>query len=284
MSNQDNDLSIIEAKSLLGFKPNDNPNEKEIKKAFKNLAMQVHPDTNPGDDDPELFNRLIKAKDVLIQIEKTYLLPMGIGEMMSGNVYNGFKTICGECQGSGLLDKYTCDSCHGAGGKQINHDGLIMQDICDKCGGPGIIEIPCKLCDKGHKIFTDTLKIPAGTRPETIFSLGNGINIQVILKKERKNFNIVGNDIVGSILVPWTKMIFGGTHITKDPKNTPIEIDINSNSISGTLIRLHNKGFKGSNGERGDLVFKIYPIVPKQEEMQSTPLKLAMMALKKAGY
>lgn len=277
-------LSKDEAKTILNLPLKEDISKEDIKKAFKILAKKSHPDHNGGENNLDEFVLITKAKEILLKEERIYLLPLSIGELMAGTLLHGFKTICGTCHGLSVLERNECPDCHGTGGKEKHHDNLIVRDFCETCGGKGVIEKICPACHEGHKIFAETLKIPAGTKPETILTTSTGEMIQIILKKEKNRvFSVRDNDIYGSTRVPWTKMIHGGIHIAKDPNETPIELKIKPGSPSGTTIRIPNKGFRSKDGN-GSIIFKIYPIVPKPDDVSGTALKLAIAALSRSGF
>ncbi len=62
--------------------------EDEIKKAYRRLARQLHPDVNPGDDAAEKFKEVTHAYDVLSDAESRRRYDMGGNENLGG--FSGF--------------------------------------------------------------------------------------------------------------------------------------------------------------------------------------------------
>lgn len=162
--------------------------EKTLKTAFRRLAMQYHPDRNPGDKDAEhKFKEINKAYDVLKDPQKRAAYdrygheafegassmggnPFGAGfSGMGGGFANIFEDIFGEMMGAGARKR----SAHRRGddlsynvqisleeafsGKTIEID-LPTKITCRTCKGSGKTEkskvVTCSACYGSGKIRT----------------------------------------------------------------------------------------------------------------------------------
>src|SRR5947209_11304064 len=68
-----------------------NASEAEIKKAYRKLARQYHPDRNPGDKRAEeRFKEISQANDVLSDADKRKAYDRGTGPFAGFNMPGGF--------------------------------------------------------------------------------------------------------------------------------------------------------------------------------------------------
>jgi molecular chaperone DnaJ len=154
--------------------------EKDIKSAYRTLALKFHPDRNPGDKAAEdSFKEAAEAYAVLADTDKRHMYDRfghaGLGGAATGgfdpNVFTGFEDILG-----GLGDVFGLGEIFGGGGgrrrggpqrgSDLRYDLEISfeesargsettlqiprQDACDTCGGngaaPGSKPTPCQQC------------------------------------------------------------------------------------------------------------------------------------------
>jgi len=150
-----------ESLKILGFSPDQNPDETDIKKAFKKLSVQYHPDRNPNDPSSEQkFKEINAAYQQLTnpQPEQSFPDP-GSGfyadpfeffkragfssnrdeesfeplPIITINKKLSFKESVLGCEKTINYSKYVpCNSCNGEGFKRTS-------DQCKTCDGKGII-------------------------------------------------------------------------------------------------------------------------------------------------
>ena len=173
----------------------------EIKKAYRKLARENHPDSHPGDKQAEeRFKKVAEAYDVLGDETKRKEYDE-FKSMMNSGGFTGrsarptrgadvetqitldFReavkgtTIpveltgeapCTDCHGSGSATgkTTTCPDCHGSGFVSEQKGAFGMSRPCTRCGGTGqIIEDPCQTCSGSgtvRRTRSITVRIPAG--------------------------------------------------------------------------------------------------------------------------
>src|SRR5690554_6938236 len=170
--------------STLGVGKNSSPDE--IKKAYRKLARQYHPDHNPGDNSAaDKFKDVKKAYDILSDPARKQQYDSygftgdeqpGAGGFGGGFQGGGFGvnfedifesmfgadkeisvrvlTACEECKGTGAragTSRSQCSNCHGSGQIKVMQNtllGRMMQvKACPHCNGTGtVVTDPCPNC------------------------------------------------------------------------------------------------------------------------------------------
>src|SRR6185312_11707022 len=185
---------------LLGVQRNAGADE--IKKAYRKMAMQYHPDRNPGDKKAEqAFKEINEAYDVLKDEQKRAAYDrFGQGANGRGNdlrynleisleeAFKGKQTTvrvptlapCEACSGSGAeagSRPVNCPTCYGAGRVRAQQGFFTIERTCPSCQGAGrIIENPCRQCGgqgRVRKEKTLSVTIPAGVEDGTRIRLAS---------------------------------------------------------------------------------------------------------------
>ena len=192
-----------EALSTLELAPDAPP--AEIKRAFRRLAMQWHPDRNGGDGAVERFRTIKAAHDYLLRgragrdaerdadgdpdhqaeppaaprgEDQTETLWLEIEEA----IFGGLHVVelerpepCLDCDGSGQIKSRfsrLCTQCYGSGRTRTD-TGLAR---CNACAGKGYAsEAPCSACDATgtrHAGRRVRVTVPAGMWPGRTLRLG----------------------------------------------------------------------------------------------------------------
>src|SRR5262244_3441676 len=156
----------------------------EIKKAYRRMAMEYHPDRNPGDKgSEEKFKEAAEAYEVLSDDDKRSAydrfghdgrvdVQLSFAEAVEGvskQVEITRHVACATCSGSGAKPGTSPERCTTCGGRgQVLHQqGFFMiGTTCPSCRGEGTyIRDKCKDCRGSgvtEKSETLTVTIPAG--------------------------------------------------------------------------------------------------------------------------
>jgi molecular chaperone DnaJ len=179
----------------------------DIKKAYRKLSKQYHPDVNPNEE--EKFKEIAEAYEILgdegkrndYNHKKNNPFSGGAGGGFDFNSTGGDRTICGHCNGNGFVTQrmgtgmfqqlinMTCQHCHG--------QGSVITKACGTCGSNGrvvktetfSVDIP-KNVDNGHFFKLQN----KGDYSHTTKNRGD---LVLNIKLERvDNYEKVGDDLV----------------------------------------------------------------------------------------
>ncbi len=265
--------------------------EADIKKAYRSLAKELHPDTNK--DNPksaERFGRVTQAYDLLS--DKTKRAAFDRGEIDGdGNPANPFAGFGGGGQRPG------------AGGYEFSSDGIDVGDLFDGLfggrnrggsGGFGGRPGPApKGANVGYRLtvpFEDAatlkpqritlrdgktidLKLPPGVEGGTQMKLsgkgdpgpgGAGDAIVTIEVQPHGFFVREGVNVRLSLPVTLAEAV-AGANVKVPTVDGPVMLKIAPGSTSGQTLRLKGRGFTGKSGSRGDQLVTLMIDLPKDD-------------------
>ncbi len=271
-----------------------NADDAELKKAYRKLAKQYHPDMNPGDKEAEAkFKEATEAYGVLSDPDKRHQYDQfghaafengnggaGFGGFdFGGDMGDIFGDIFGDLFGGGSRRRNSNAPMKGANLRAIVHITfqeavfgcekeleISLKESCPKCGGTGAKK---------------------GTSPETCPKCkGSG----QIVYTQQSMFGMVRNVQecpqcrgTGKIIKDKCPECRGEGYISQRKK---IKVSIPAGIDDGQSIRIRDKGEPGVNGgPRGDLLVEVqvarHPIFQRQDmSIYSTaPMTYAQAAL-----
>jgi molecular chaperone DnaJ len=171
--------------------------DEEIKKAYRKLARQYHPDRNPGDASAEeRFKDVQEAYSILSDADKRRaydsgggIFGTGTGGFDPGAFRGGFGGVdqamegaqvpvsvplsapCTTCHGTGAkpgTSPTVCSRCQGRGLEAESQGLFSISQPCRQCGGTGTeIKDPCPTCQgsgRTRQVKRYRVNIPAGVR------------------------------------------------------------------------------------------------------------------------
>lgn len=263
--------------------------ESEIKKAYRKLARQYHPDINKSPEAEEKFKEINAAYEVLSDPQKkTQYDQFGdsmfgdqsfhdfhrsnqsgdLDEMLKNIFGGGFNTGFGSGQSSGFGG---FEQMFGGGG------GFGAPDLDISAN----VTIPFNVSVTGgtHSVSLNgesiNIKIPAGISDgKTLRVRGKGKLYQghrgdLMLRvsvASNPMYQREGNDLIQSFDVPLKQMLFGGkiTVPVLHEEKSELTVKVPQNSKNGQKLRVKGYGIKGA-----DLYLKLKVVLPQIESLDS---------------
>ncbi|XP_016105894.1 dnaJ homolog subfamily A member 3, mitochondrial-like [Sinocyclocheilus grahami] len=225
--------------------------QKDIKKAYYQLAKKYHPDTNPDDPDAkEKFAKLAEAYEFVMEL--TFMqAAKGVNKEITVNIDD----TCPRCDGKGHepgTKVSHCHYCNGTGMESINTGPFMMRSTCRRCSGRGsIIITPCIMCrgtGQTKQKQTVMVPVPAGIEDGQTVKVPVGKKyIYITFRVQRSPvFRRDGTDIHSDVMISVAQAILGGTARAQGLYST-IDIAIPPGIQTDHKIRLAGKGIPRVN-------------------------------------
>ncbi|MEK7559461.1 MAG: DnaJ C-terminal domain-containing protein [Patescibacteria group bacterium] len=252
----------------------------EIKKAYRKLALQYHPDRNKTKDGDKKFKEVTAAYEVLSDPQKRQTYdqfghqaftqggagggPQGPFGGQQGGQYGPFTYTYGTAGGGnpdfdfgGFSDPFDIfEQFFGGGGfsrAQRRQAYSLTIDFMDAVKGA-----TKKVTIDGK---TQTVKIPAGVDNGSRIRFGDYDVVLSVRSDER--FRREGHDLITEIPIPFANAALGET-ITVPTIDGEIKVKVPQGTQPDTVIRLKNRGVPHLRGSgRGDQYIRIKVVIPK---------------------
>lgn len=258
--------------------------EKEIKKAYKKLAMKYHPDRNP--DNPvaqENFREVKSSYEILSDIEKRQQYDdFGHQAFADGNHSHsgfnhsegGFNDVFGDLFGRQQQRRHQPRAQKGS--DIICRVELTLAEAINGCqkeiklpNNPQLLPVTMPAgIDHGQSV-----RVPLKGNPGTLGAPRGDLLVEVVLLEDDV-FKRQGNDLYCTIAPSFPLAALGGA--MKVPTFTGfLNIKIPPGTQTGRKFRIKEKGIKGVNGDTiGDLIYEVIINTPttlteKQQDLLS---------------
>lgn len=250
----------------------------EVKAAYRTQAKKYHPDLNVGDN---LAEERIKDINEAYKILSVPSSKRKYDRMWTSKFGKNEKAFSGKGEKATILNMFLGNITEEKSNEKIktsnkpikgeNIETQINTSIQEAYYGS---EKKVSLKSLDGKMKTLSITIPKGIRNgEKIRLIGqgkSGINggkngdlfIKINIKDDSK-FKLKGENIYTDILLtPWEAAL--GTRIAIQSIDDETMVYIPKGIQSGEKVRIPGKGYKDSNGSRGDLVAEVKVMVPKK--------------------
>ena len=259
--------------------------EADVKRAYRKLAKQYHPDKNPGAEAEARFKEIGEAYAVLSDSEKRKLYDQyGHTGQVPPGAYSGqggagdFSGFDGAQFSDFFQDLFGRGASRGGfagrGGAQVdledllgglgggrrfvqNVEGELQVTLQEAFGGT---EQTIQVGDKRMQV-----RVPAGTRDGTRLRLagqapGNGDVLLTVRVLDDARFDLVGDDVYTTLDVPAPLAAIGGKRKAATLRGN-IELSVPAGSSGGRSLRLKGQGWPRAGGA-GDLYVKLQLTIP----------------------
>jgi DnaJ-class molecular chaperone len=259
----------------------------EIRRGFRKLAKQYHPDKNPGDKAAEeRFKRVSAAFDLLGDDDKRKKFDRGEIDADGREVHRGFN---GDPFGRGGFES--------RGGAQF--EGVDLNDILGEVfggrgggarGGFGGFGAPTKGQDVRAQVAIDLEEAIQGGRKRVAFSDGRTLDITIpksaaegqVLRlkgqgspgragpgdalieltiKPHPIFRREGDALVLDLPISVPDAVLGAKVEAPTPDG-PVTLTVPKGSNAGSTLRLKGRGLPDARGVRGDLLARLLITLP----------------------
>ncbi|HEO98385.1 MAG: DnaJ domain-containing protein [Campylobacterales bacterium] len=265
----------------------DSATPEEIKKAYRKLARQYHPDINKEESAQEKFKEINAAYEVLSDPEKKAQYDQFGDQMFGGQNFHDFA----RGQGAGVDLDEILRQMFGGGAGGFGGGGFGGFGGFGGSGFGGLnldmqakITVPFMTAILGgkHNVSVNgqnfDIRIPAGIKSgETMRVRGKGKQYQgqagdLLLQvevAESKEYERKGDDLYKTFDVPLKEALFGGK-ITVDTPEKEVSLKVPQNTKNGQKFRLKGKGVPNrKTALTGDLYLVANVILPDVERMDN---------------
>ena len=274
--------------------------EAEVKKAYRSLAKQLHPDRNQ--DNPkaaERFNQITQAYDILSDKDKRARYDRGELDEEGNPKFGGFGGGGGgrSTTGGGSAGGYEGFP---GGFEQAGTADLsdLFEGLFTGARGGRRTRAPQKGADVNYRLkvpFLDAatlkaqrvtlaegkaidVKLPNGVEEGTKIRLaglgqpgtgGKGDAIIAIEIAAHPHFTREGKDIRLSLPISLKEAVLGAKVKAPTPEG-PVMLTVPKSATSGKVLRLKGRGFTDKAGKRGDLLVTLAIDIPAQDAALET--------------
>ena len=270
----------------------------EIRKAFRKLAKQHHPDTNPGNKAAEdRFKQVSAAFDIIGDAEKRKKFDAGEIDADGRETMRGYGGGAGGGgpwgQQGGWNQSRNAESMEGA------DLGDLFSEILGRRGGGGgggFGSFSQKGADVRAKLEIDLEDTIHGAKKRIAFSDGRTIDVTIpkgaeegqtlrlkgqgspgrsgpgdafieLVVRPHAIFRREGEQLVMDLPVTIPDAVLGGKVEARTPDGA-VTLTVPKGANSGQSLRLKGRGLSDSRGKRGDLLARIVLMLPEKPDAE----------------
>ena len=275
----------------------ENASDSEIKKAYRKLARQYHPDVNKNKDAEEKFKEINSAYEILSDKDKKAQYDMHGDNMFGGQNFHDFSRSHG---GASNLDDILRQMFSGGGGNPFGGGSFGGNPFGGGFGGSSFeqerdldiqtsVTIPFSVSILGgsHSVSVNgerfDIKIPAGVKSgEKMRVKGKGhaqggragdLFLKIVVASNPEYIRD-GDDLIKSFDVPLKAALFG-EKISIKTLEKEIKLKVPANTKNNQRFRVKEMGAMNRKTKlRGNLYLEANIILPKVEDLDDDLVQL----------
>ena len=241
----------------------------EIKKAFRRLARELHPDVSDASDAEERFKEVVEAYEVLSSSERRELYDRYGREGLRSR---GFEPTFDFGSLSDLFSAFFGDDLFGVEGRRTRRGADLAAEVAID-----LVEAPCRACGGGGRVLTEReldVEIPPGIHDgQRIRISGEGhagalggrsgdVYVRVRVRPDPR-FVREGNDVFSTVDLTMTEAALG-TKRTIPTLDGELEVELAPGTQPGHVVLLRGAGMPVLQGYgRGDHRVLVNVAVPR---------------------
>ncbi len=180
---------------------------------------------------------------------------------------------CPVCKGTGLSENSIIKECPKCKGKRkvkkafisipcttCSGKGIIILNPCITCGGKGLVKKQVKKHFYIPKGIQEGQKIKIKEGGHGGKNKGSYGDLYITVEFEDKGFSLKGKDVYKTVHIPKEKLKKGNTIEVEHFLKEKIKVQLPVNIFSPLTLRIKEKGYIDTEGNKGDLYLKIIPV------------------------
>ncbi|WP_417468906.1 DnaJ C-terminal domain-containing protein [Maricaulis sp.] len=261
----------------------------EIRKAYRKLAKELHPDANPGNAAAEeRFKKVSQAFKTLSDPKKRAeydagqragfgpgAAGMGAGHGMGGGARGPFNFRQTRQNNRGFDDIFSdLFTDFGAQTREAPRKGadvrqtLTIDFLAAASGGKHRVTLPggraVEVAVPSGAADGQVLRLRGQGEPSPMGGAPGDALIEIRIA-EHRHFSRDGDDVRLELPVSLKEAVLGAK-VRVPTIDGPVDLQVPAGSSSGSLLRLRGKGFASGKGKRGDQIVKLVVALPPRDE------------------
>ena len=267
---------------ILGVSKNEP--QSEIKKHYRKLARELHPDKTKGDKKlEEKFKSISEAYEILGDDKKRKEYDDIQQQIKNGNIPFGSKSTQHSYQNTNYSDLFsnndTDDIFSLLFGTNAKRKGVDLQTSIDISFKDSILgtEVTIKLSEKNSKDESVKIKIPSGVKNGSKIKVkekgGNSSNgrgdLYILVNVTPHSiYSRVDNNIHMTLPITFAEAALGADIYVPTIDSGEIKVRVNPINSSGKVLRIRNRGVRDKVSQ-GDLIITLVIVSPEKLDLKA---------------
>lgn len=247
----------------------DTATQEEVKAAYRKLAMKHHPDRG---GDPEKFKEINTAYSIIGDEKQRQSYDQSLKQRTrtSDHGFGDWSSFF-DADMSSMFNEFSKRQQQSSTIKTVALDVPIKDILTGKSFDISIkgTQFPISV----PKMFPDNESIIMPGMAKKLFG-DRFTDLHVVIRWALpRGVNVLGLDVHYTVETSVLTLIFGGPITVELLDGTAVEINISPNTNTNTSIRVVGRGLTGNSGEKGIMMVRMVPTMPKADDAMYQDLK-----------